>query len=293
MRRNELAFSPVDRRKAGRLRISCGVSTRLPGSARASVMRTADYDSVSPRSYNARYRDEQYAGVQDALLSFVAKGPHDVLDVGAGTGRWLQVLADAGCRVTGLDLSERMLASAKDAAPAVRLVQGRAEALPFRDGVFDRVVCVNALHHFRDRLEFLKRARRVLRAGGEFMSIGLDPHAGVDVWWVYDYFPETLALDRERFPAATFLRADMLAAGFIGCHTREVQHFERAVSLAAARALGLLERDFTSQLTILSDQEFQAGLERLFRARERAYAGGAELALITNLRLYATIGSTP
>jgi SAM-dependent methyltransferase len=250
-------------------------------------MRTADYDSVSPPSYNARYRDEEYAGVQDALLSFVAAGPHNVLDVGAGTGRWLQVLANAGCRVTGLDLSERMLASAKDAAPAVRLVQGCAEALPFRDGVFDRVVCVNALHHFRDRLEFLKRARRLLRAGGAFMSIGLDPHTALDVWWVYDYFPETLALDRERFPSAPSLRADMLEAGFIGCDTREVQHFERAVSLATAHALGILDRDFTSQLTILSDQEFQAGLERLLRASET----GTELRLTTDLRLYATSGA--
>ncbi len=123
------------------------------------------------------------------------------------------------------------------------------------------------------------------------MSIGLDPHTALDVWWVYDYFPETLALDRERFPSAPSLRADMLEAGFIECSTREVQHFERAVSFAAAQALGLLDRDFTSQLTILSDQEFQAGLERLFRARDTAGSSGMELRLTTDLRLYATSGA--
>jgi SAM-dependent methyltransferase len=253
-------------------------------------MRTADYDAVSAQGYNARYRDGQYAGVQKALLSFVAAG-HAVLEVGAGTGRWLQAFADAGCRVTGLELSERMLASAKDAAPAARLVQGSADALPFRDGVFDRVVCVNALHHFRNRLAFLKSTRRVLRPGGRFVSIGLDPHTALDVWWVYDYFPETIALDRERFPSASSLRTDMLEAGFIACHTREVQHFERTMSLASARELGYLDRDFTSQLTILSDHEFQAGLQRLRCATEAAGSESLELLLTTDLRLYATSGA--
>ena len=39
-------------------------------------------------------------------------------------------------------------------------------------------------------------ARRVLRAGGSLMSVGLDPHTALDQWWIYDYFPGALAADR-------------------------------------------------------------------------------------------------
>jgi ubiquinone/menaquinone biosynthesis C-methylase UbiE len=76
-------------------------------------------------------------------------------------------------------------------------VRARAEALPWRDATFDRVFCVNALHHFADRVRFFAEARRILKPGGALMSIGKDPHADRDSWWVYDYFPETLA-DRSR-----------------------------------------------------------------------------------------------
>jgi hypothetical protein len=38
-------------------------------------------------------------------------------------------------------------------------------------------------------VSFLDEARRVLRSGGRLMTIGLDPHLGIDRWYIYDYFP--------------------------------------------------------------------------------------------------------
>jgi ubiquinone/menaquinone biosynthesis C-methylase UbiE len=40
------------------------------------------------------------------------------------------------------------------------------------DASFDRLFCVNALHHFRDKRAFVVEARRVLRRGGRMMTIG-------------------------------------------------------------------------------------------------------------------------
>src|SRR4029453_10263235 len=144
-------------------------------------MRVADYNSISSDGYDARYRKREYEGIQQALISFIGSfGSPDVLEVGAGTGHWLRFFLGLGCRATGLDLSRTMLARARETAPTVPLIQGRAEAMPFQDHAFDRVVCVNALHHFRNRAQFLTEASRVLRASGAFMSIGLDPHRGRD-----------------------------------------------------------------------------------------------------------------
>ncbi len=81
-------------------------------------------------------------------------------------------------------------------APDAALAHGRAEHLPWRDAAFHRVVCINALHHFGDPLAFLQEARRVLHPGGAVMTIGLDPHTGLDQWCIYDYFEGTLAIDK-------------------------------------------------------------------------------------------------
>ena len=61
------------------------------------------------------------------------------LDVGCGTGRGLP-LYGPDVRAIGLDPEWDSLGRARRRAPGVPLVQGRAEALPFRGGTFDTVV---------------------------------------------------------------------------------------------------------------------------------------------------------
>lgn len=62
-----------------------------------------------------------------------------VLDVGCGTGRNLP-LYRPGVRVVGVDVSAEALARARRRRPDVPLVQGDAQALPFRASAFDTVV---------------------------------------------------------------------------------------------------------------------------------------------------------
>jgi hypothetical protein len=61
----------------------------------------------------------------------------------------------------------------------------------------------------------------------------------------------------------------------------------------AAIEQGHLEKDVTSQLAVLSDQEYQRGVDRIRRALEAAEARGKSLYLSADLRLYATFGSVP
>jgi ubiquinone/menaquinone biosynthesis C-methylase UbiE len=87
------------------------------------------------------------------------------LDVGCGTGRNLPLLGPA-VRVVGLDPDHALLLRARRRAPAVPLVQGRAEALPFRDGAFDTVVSGLAFCSVGDPRRGLAEVRRVLAPGG-------------------------------------------------------------------------------------------------------------------------------
>jgi len=87
------------------------------------------------------------------------------LDLGTGTGRNLP-LYRTDLRVVGVEPAWAPLRRARRRAPAVPLVRARAEALPFRDGVFDTVVTGLVFCSVADPGQGLAEVRRVLRQGG-------------------------------------------------------------------------------------------------------------------------------
>jgi ubiquinone/menaquinone biosynthesis C-methylase UbiE len=250
--------------------------------------RVTDYDQIAGR-YDRRYQIHEYGGVRAALLDF-AGGSGAVVEVGCGTGHWLETLqaqAARHSRLAGVEPSAEMIARARTTAPDAHLVRALAEALPWQDAAFDRVYCVNALHHFSDRARFFAEARRILKPGGALLTIGKDPHAERDSWWVYDYFPETLAIDRERFARVRTLRGEMTLAGFSWSESFEADRIEAVQPATDALASGVVDRAYTSQLAVLSDDEFAAGVARMKAANE---AAGGELQLVTDFYLFATVG---
>lgn len=246
--------------------------------------RVTDYDRIADR-FDTRYRFYGYDGVRETLLNFLGPGPNAILEVGCGTGHWLGVAGERAI-MAGVDPSMAMLHRARTAAPAALLVQARAEDPPWRDATFDRIFCVNALHHFTDRTRFFAEARRILKPGGGLLTVGKDPHTEDDDWWVYTYFEETRAIDRERFARVRTLRGEMALAGFAWTESMEADHIEVVRPASEALANGVVDASFTSQLTVLSDEEFKRGADRLRAAND---AAGGELQLVADFRLYATV----
>jgi ubiquinone/menaquinone biosynthesis C-methylase UbiE len=95
----------------------------------------------------------------------VAGAAGRTLDVGSGTGRNLPLYA-AGVRVIAIEPAWDTLRRARRRAPGVPLVQGDAQALPFRDGAFDTVVSGLVFCSVRDPARGLAEVRRVLQPGG-------------------------------------------------------------------------------------------------------------------------------
>jgi demethylmenaquinone methyltransferase / 2-methoxy-6-polyprenyl-1,4-benzoquinol methylase len=91
-----------------------------------------------------------------------------LLDVATGTGLVAHgaagILGEPG-RVIGVDPSRGMLREARKAL-AGPLVQGRGEALPFRDDLFDMLSMGFALRHVADLEVAFREYRRVLKPGG-------------------------------------------------------------------------------------------------------------------------------
>jgi len=248
--------------------------------------RVADYDRVAG-GYDHRYSFLRYDGVRETLIGFLGDDRPRTLEVGCGTGHWLRAIADRASLLAGMDASAGMLAKARDAAAGERLVRARAEDLPWPDASFDRLFCINALHHFRDRARFFAEARRVLRPGGALLTIGKDPHGERDEWWVYDYFPETVAIDRARFAPVRILRGELARMGFDWAESCEADRIEAVQPAADALTDGTIDPAFTSQLTVLTADEFARGVARVRAAND---AADGALQLVTDFRLYATIG---
>ena len=254
------------------------------------INRHANYDQIAG-TYDSRYERNTYEGVEQALQSFIGNEPDfQILEVGCGTGHWLEFLHPLGMHLMGLDFSASMLAKAHMRLPGVPFVQGTAGRLPWLAESFDRVFCINALHHFPNKVTFLGETRRILRSAGRILSIGLDPHRGVDQWFVYDYFPESLEIDRQRYPAAASLQKWMMEAGFQDCLTQEVEHWSYRLPAREILRQGRLNKTATSQLSVLTDAEYERGMERLHADIQRFEYKGDTLFLTADLRLYGTSG---
>jgi SAM-dependent methyltransferase len=252
------------------------------------VSRTTNYDAVAD-GYDVRYRSYDYREIKEGLYAFLGDEPLGaILEVGCGTGFWLRALSGRAKRIAGVDFSAEMIVRAKGSGAS--LVRARAESLPWTPGSFDRIVCINALHHFVDRDAFFAEALRTLTPDGGVIVVGLDPHAGRDSWWIYDYFPEAVAIDLQRYPAVKTIRAEMARAGFTSAESSEIQTFEHVMTAAQAFERGLVARSFSSQLAVLTDAEFDAGVARLRKAMGDASASGAELQLVSELHLFAVVG---
>ena len=114
-----------------------------------------------------------------------------VVDAGCGVGGTaLRLAATRGCRVVGLNVSERQMEIARELAAEDglgHLAEFRhadcSETLPLPDGSVDAVVTMEAMCHMADRERFLRECARVLKPGGRLvgsdhmMAAGLAPES--------------------------------------------------------------------------------------------------------------------
>ena len=220
-----------------------------------------DFGRLASSYDRLRPADESWLELFDVLVREGGLAGRRVLDVGCGTGRLTVALAELGSRAWGVDSSEEMLAEAR--ARAGRLAafkRAPAEALPFKDGWFERAV-LRLVVHLVDRSRALPEVARVLAPGGRVVIATFRPEH-FERFWLNPWFPSIPEIDRARFPDPASLADELLASGFSRVSVRPLTQVRRTTR---EDALERLHGRFISTLHLLAEDELAVGLERAAR----------------------------
>jgi ubiquinone/menaquinone biosynthesis C-methylase UbiE len=140
-----------------------------------------------------------------------------VADLGCGSGVFSDLLQRAGFKTIGIDISPKLIAVGKSKFPALELLEGDIENLPFPDKSLDGVLLSGVVHHFPDPRRCVAEVRRVLREGGKFMAF--DPNRCNPFMWAYrdrssPFYSSIGVTENERPVLAGQVRAVFSEAGF-------------------------------------------------------------------------------
>ena len=148
--------------------------------------------------------DVNYGAIGHGYATYRRPDPHIAARImtALGEARWvLNVGAGAGSYeprdriVTAVEPSATMRAQRPPDLPAA--IDAVAENLPFADREFDAAMATVTVHQWRDLAAGISELRRVTT--GPIVILTADPDRLFD-YWLYEYFPEPLAIEQRRFP---------------------------------------------------------------------------------------------
>ena len=234
--------------------------------AGAPLLSAMDYDKTEMAKTYRTGRSLEPEVLQqwmDVVAAHVeGKDVQAILDVGCGTGRFSEALADEfNANVVGIDPSRTMLDEAQRHCTHSRVfyARGSAEFIPLKTSSVDVVFISMAFHHFTDPPAVAEECRRVLRPEGR-VCLRTGSWEKIPAYPYVPYFPGTAALIEKRLPSIRFQREVFEAASFDVLFEGEVWQqiapdFPTYADKIALRA--------DSILVSLEDKEFDAGMAML------------------------------
>lgn len=132
----------------------------------------ATFNQQAP-TYDKDIRGQHARTLYPVLLKKLSNiSYHSALDLGCGTGEMIRLILeqDRNKKLTGIDLSEKMLEVAKEKLKdKATFILGDSEQLPFPENTFDVVFCNDSFHHYPAPEKVLAEIQRVLKHKGTFI----------------------------------------------------------------------------------------------------------------------------
>ncbi len=214
-------------------------------------MSQALYDRIGVGYSEYRRPDERIATRIDAALGH----SRTVLNVGAGAGSY----EPKDRFVVAVEPSAEMIRQRP--RTAAQSIQAVADRLPFSDRAFDATLAILTIHHWSRRDRGLAEMRRVSR--DRVVIFTWDP-THPSFWFIQDYLPEILEIDRRHFPSSSEIER---AIGPIEVHKLPVPADCSDGFLGAywRRPAAYLDARVRAAISIFSKVDSMPAIERLRR----------------------------
>ncbi|MEM8550787.1 MAG: metalloregulator ArsR/SmtB family transcription factor [Pseudomonadota bacterium] len=210
---------------------------RMAATRRANAQAAARYFAENAKAWDhLRSMHVPEAEVEAAIVQLVGvRRVRALLDIGTGTGRMLELLADKVDRALGIDASAAMLSVARANLEAAgitnaRVAQDDIYALSQPRGTYDLVVIHQVLHYLDNPARAVAEASRMLAPGGRLLVVDFAPHT-----------LEALRLDAQHRR--------------LGIGRVEMDDWLRAAKLAALEAIDLPGREAELTVTLWLAQD--------------------------------------
>lgn len=250
-----------------------------------------NYEVIS-QVYNSRYMVSPLDGVNKFLEKILTEyRPKNVLEVGCGTCHWLTSLSKYNINLLGADFSIGMLKEAQKSSSRLMLTNADANHLPFRENCFDLIIVINAIHQFGNHSNFISSAYKLLNSNGILSIIGLEPRESKDCWFLYRYFERTYEIDLLRYPTFNKLKDEMVKINFSDVNINPVHKIDTFKKGDEILNDHFIDKRGASQLALLSDEEYQTGINKINIDINQAKLQQKDIVFETRLNFYAVTGT--
>lgn len=162
---------------------------------------------------------------QRLLMAYYAAKPYvkgDLLELGVGEGRGVEVLSPLADSYTGIDKIQEAVDALSDKYPKHQITQGVFPPFPYENEQFDSIVTFQVIEHVKEDEKFVEEIFRVLKPGGVAlittpnikMSLSRNP------WHVREYTGDELKKMCEKY----FPQVEMM--GITG-NEKVLEYYER------------------------------------------------------------------
>lgn len=226
------------------------------------------YNSIGNNYNETRNADPYITDRLYNLLSPIENGNY--IDIGCGTGNYLNALTEKGLNFTGVDPSDSMLKVAKKLSPDTEFIASPAEKLPFDNDSFDGAIATFTLHHWNNIELGLREAQRVLKPNANFVILSFSPEQ-MERYWLRHYFPDMIKESGKQVPDRATQKQMLLDAGFSTVkkekyfiHDGLTDNFLFSNKYKPERYLDPSVRNGISSFRLFaSEQELQNGIKQL------------------------------